>query len=87
MRVGKVVAWGAIAFLSSLTPLLHIILFLYWYIKKWRNINNLIYVLTCLLIIVISFVWSSNYISHNVERDKNSIKGNSIQQMQILRNT
>lgn len=86
VRVGKVIAWGAVAFLLSLIPLLHIILFLYWYIKKWRNVNNLIYVLTCLLIIVISFVWSSNYISHSVERDRNLIKGNSMQQMQILRN-
>lgn len=87
VRVGKVVAWGAVAFVLSLIPLSYIILFLYWYIKKWRNVNNLIYVLTCLLIIVISFVWSSNYISHSVEKDRNSIKGNSTQQKQILPNT
>ena len=86
VRVGKVVAWGAVAFVLSLIPLLHIILFLYWYLKKWRNVNNLIYVLTCLLIIVISFVWSSIYISHSVERDRNSIRENSTQQMQILSN-
>lgn len=70
VRVGKVVAWGAIAFLLSFIPVLHIILFLYWYIKKWRTRSNLIYVLTCLLIIVLSFVWSQNYISRSVEKDK-----------------
>ncbi|MFW1642259.1 hypothetical protein [Acinetobacter guillouiae] len=70
VRVGRVVAWGAVAFVLSFIPVLHILLFLYWYIKKWRNKNNLIYVLICLLIVIISFGWSSNYISRSVEKDK-----------------
>jgi RsiW-degrading membrane proteinase PrsW (M82 family) len=72
VRVGRVVAWGAAAFVLSFIPVLHILLFLYWYLKQWRSKNNLIYVLTCLLIIIISFVWSSNYISRSVEKDKKS---------------
>lgn len=72
VRVGRVVAWGAVAFVLSFIPVLHILLFLYWYIKKWRTQNNLIYVLICLLIMIISFGWSSNYISRSVEQDKKS---------------
>lgn len=78
VRVGRVVAWGAVAFVLSFIPVLHILLFLYWYIKKWRNKNNLIYVLICLLIVVISFGWSSNYISRSVEKDKKSQKMTAI---------
>lgn len=70
VRVGRVVAWGGGAFVLSFIPVLHIILFLYWYIKTWRTKNNLIYILTCLLIIIISLVWSSNHISRGVEKDK-----------------
>ncbi|MBJ8451886.1 hypothetical protein ACG9YX_00625 [Acinetobacter nematophilus] len=72
VRVGRVVAWGAVAFVLSSIPVLHILLFLYWYLKKWRTQNNLIYVLICLLIVIISFGWSSNYISRSVEQDKKS---------------
>lgn len=78
VRVGRVVAWGAVAFVLSFIPVLHILLFLYWYIKKWRNKNNLIYVLICLLIVIISFGWSSNYISRSVEKDKKSQKMTAI---------
>ncbi|HAK16709.1 MAG TPA: hypothetical protein DCM65_10765 [Acinetobacter junii] len=70
VRVGRVVVWGGAAFVLSFIPVLHILLFLYWYIKVWRTRNNLIYILTCLLIIIISLVWSSNHISRDVEKDK-----------------
>lgn len=70
--VGRAVVWIAVVFILSFIPVLHILLFLYWYIKKWRNKNNLIYVLMCLLIVIISFGWSSNYISRSVEQDKKS---------------
>ncbi|MGQ1613635.1 hypothetical protein ACT41Q_07720 [Acinetobacter baumannii] len=70
VTVGRVVAWGGAAFVLSFIPVLHILLFLYWYIKKWRTRNNLIYILTCLLIVIVSFIWSSNHISRDVEKDK-----------------
>ncbi|MFI8146385.1 hypothetical protein [Acinetobacter sp. ABJ_C5_2] len=80
VRVGKVVAWGAVAFVLSLIPVLHILLFLYWYLRVWRTRNNLIYILICLLIIITSFVWSSNHISRGVEKDKKA------QEMSIEKN-
>jgi len=70
VTVGRVVAWGGAAFVLSFIPVLHILLFLYWYIKVWRTRNNLIYILICLLLIITSFVWSSNHISRGVEKDK-----------------
>ncbi|MFT0693016.1 hypothetical protein [Acinetobacter bereziniae] len=70
--VGRAVVWIAVVFILSFIPVLHILLFLYWYLKKWRTQNNLIYVLICLLIVIISFGWSSNYISRSVEQDKKS---------------
>ncbi|MFJ0276592.1 hypothetical protein ABTB69_14365 [Acinetobacter baumannii] len=70
VTVGRVVAWGGAAFVLSFIPVLHILLFLYWYLKVWRTRNNLIYILTYLLIIIISFLWSSNHISVGVEKDK-----------------
>ncbi|MDO7413052.1 hypothetical protein Q5X48_14670 [Acinetobacter baumannii] len=70
VTVGRVVAWGGAAFVLSFIPVLHILLFLYWYIRKWRTRNNLIYILTCLLIVIVSFIWSSNHISRDVEKDK-----------------
>ncbi|WP_336951636.1 hypothetical protein [Acinetobacter sp. AS167] len=74
VTVGRAVVWVAAAFILSFIPVLHILLFLYWYLKKWRTKNNLIYVLTCLLMIIISFLWSQNYISRSVEKDKKSQK-------------
>ncbi|ENV80971.1 MULTISPECIES: hypothetical protein [Acinetobacter] len=70
VTVGRVVVWTAVAFILSFIPVLHILLFLYWYIKVWRTRNNLIYILICLLIIIVSFIWSSNHISICVEKDK-----------------
>ncbi len=70
VTVGRVVVWAAVAFILSFIPVVHILLFLYWYIKVWRTRNNLIYILTCLLIIIVSFIWSSNHISYDVEKDK-----------------
>ena len=86
VRVGFVVAWGAVAFVLSFIPVLYILLFSYKYIKKWRTVHNLIYILTCFLIIIISFVWSSNYIDRSVEKNKKTHKIASVLKTQELVN-
>ena len=86
VRVGFVVAWGAVAFVLSFIPVLYILLFSYKYIKKWRTVHNLIYILTCFLIIIISFVWSSNYIDRSVEKHKKTHKIASVLKTQELVN-
>ena len=69
-RVGFVVPLTGISLLLSFLPSIHILLSSYWYIKKWRNKNNLIYILICILILMTSMVWSSKHITHSIEKSE-----------------
>ena len=69
-RVGFVVPLMGISLLLSFLPSIHILLSSYWYIKKWRNKNNLIYILICICILMISLVWSSQHISDSIEKNE-----------------
>lgn len=69
-RVGFVVPLMGISLLLSFIPSVYILFSSYWYLKKWRTCKNFIYVISCILMIVFSHIWSSKHISSSIEKNE-----------------